>query len=73
MPQECKVEKALKLPEGWQKCCGRYRSIENAEYWANIWNLRQDNYYYKIFPRSISALTYIIARKPKHEIIENSV
>lgn len=58
-----------KLPEGWRKCAGVKYNLNGAKRFAELWNARNDGYFYKIFPKfNDRDTTYIIARRLKSEI-----
>ena len=56
------------LPNGWSKCVGIYRDTTAAKM-LEIWNARNDGYFYKAFPRyKKNSKSFIIGRIPKEEL-----
>jgi len=63
------------LSGGWRICAGRGHSqLYVAKQWADLWNNRGDDYYYKVFSNISKTKTgqksakYIIARKLREEM-----
>lgn len=57
---------SAKLPDGWVPCNGTYLAHREAVRYAEIWNNRNDGYYYKVFPKYEES--FVIAKRLRSEL-----
>lgn len=57
----------LKLPDGWVLCNGTYLVQKTAVKMAGIWNNKNNEYYYKVFPKFEDS-SFVVAKRLRSEL-----